>query len=362
LIKLLIVDDSALVRKLLGEVFATDDAFSVQFAKTGMEALVKIAAFDPDVVTLDVNMPEMDGLTCLDRIMLETPRPVVMVSSLTNAGADATLEAMRLGAVDVIAKPSGAVSLDIHDLAPALVAKVKSAASAKVAGTRLKERVRQKTAGSLLAEPVRTQTPVRKQPVKRLSGSGVVVIGVSTGGPPALEKVLVELDAKFGWPIVIAQHMPATFTGALARRLDKLTALTVSEVQKVTPVEVGHVYVARGNADIVLSARPAGVVAMPAPAKEGYLWQPSVDRLVRTAMESFAPEQIVGVMLTGMGNDGAAAMTELRNLGGHVIAESEESAVVWGMPGEVVKAGGANWIVPVGDVGGILARLVPSCR
>lgn len=361
MIKLLIVDDSALVRKLLGEVFATDDAFSVQFAKTGAEALVRIAEFDPHVVTLDVNMPEMDGLTCLDRIMLERPRPVVMVSSLTNAGAEATFEAMRLGAVDVIAKPSGAVSLDIHDLAPGLIAKVKQASKAKVAGTRLKERLRQKAAATKGA-PAHARMPVRSQPVERLSGTGVVVVGVSTGGPPALEKILSELDADLGWPIVIAQHMPATFTGALARRLDKLCPLTVSEVQKITPLQVGHVYVARGNADIVISARPGGAVAMPAPAREGYLWQPSVDRLVRTARESFAPEQIVGVMLTGMGNDGAAAMTELRNAGGLVIAESEDSAVVWGMPGEVVKAGGASVVASFAEIGGVLSKLVPSCR
>lgn len=362
MIKLLIVDDSALVRKLLGGVFGADATFVVEFARTGAEALVKLATFDPDVVTLDVNMPVMDGLACLDRIMLESPRPVVMVSSVTNAGADATLEAMRLGAVDVIAKPSGAVSLDIHDLAPALIATVKAAATARVAGSRLKARVRQKTGmiGRAAVESGKMRAP-QAAAASRLAGSGIVVVGVSTGGPPALERLLANLPGDFGWPIVIAQHMPATFTGALARRLDKLCAVTVVEVDKVTRLEPNHVYVARGNADIVVSARPSGPVVMPAPPKAGYLWQPSVDRLVRTAMDAYAPAQMVAVMLTGMGSDGSAAMADLRKAGGHVIAESEETAVIWGMPGELVRAGGASWVLPVGEIGDALQKLVPPC-
>lgn len=362
MIKLLIVDDSALVRKLLGGVFATDTTFVVEFARTGAEALLKLETFNPDVVTLDVNMPGMDGLTCLDRIMLESPRPVVMVSSVTNAGADATFEAMRLGAVDVIAKPSGAVSLDIHDLAPALISKVRAAASAKVTDSRLRARIQQKTGMVKRMALSRDQTRATQTgAASRLRGSGVVVVGVSTGGPPALEKLLADLPGDFGWPIVIAQHMPATFTGALARRLDKLCAVTVAEVDKVMRLEPNHVYVARGSADIIVSARPSGPVVMPAPPKAGYLWQPSVERLVRTAMDTFAPVQILAVMLTGMGSDGSAAMAELHRSGGQVVAESDETAVIWGMPGEVVRGGGADWVLPIGEIADILQKLVPPC-
>lgn len=365
-IKLLIVDDSALIRKLLADVFASVADVTIAFARTGAEALVKIADFDPDVVTLDVNMPEMDGLTCLDRIMLEHPRPVVMLSSLTRAGADASIEAMRLGAVDVVAKPSGPVSLEIDAFGPMLIEIVRHAASANVASTRLRERVRRQTSSVitvLRAQAVATnpKSVARKAPVTRLSGEGVVVVGVSTGGPPALETILTGLDVRFGWPVVIAQHMPATFTGALARRLDKLCPLNVVEVDKVTPLLAGHVYIARGSADIVIAPRPAGPVAMPAPAKAGYLWQPSVDRLVRSAMGAYASAQIIGVMLTGMGNDGANAMTALHAAGGRVVAESEDSAVVWGMPGELVRAGGADWVAHIDDIASILSRLAP-CR
>jgi two-component system, chemotaxis family, protein-glutamate methylesterase/glutaminase len=365
LIKVLVVDDSALVRKLLGQVFSTEPEFTVEFARTGVEALAKVRDFNPDVGTLDVNMPEMDGLSCLDRIMVESPRPVVMVSSATAAGAEATLEAMRLGAVDVIAKPSGAVSLDIHEIAPKLVATVRSAAGAKVGGAvRLKDRVARRSG---LSRPVSSASQQPKVglrpslPVEHAAGEGIVVVGVSTGGPPALEKLLEPLDEKFGWPIVIAQHMPATFTGALAKRLDRLCSLEVTEVTRMTRLEPSHVYIARGDSDIVISSRPTGLVAMPAPARKDYLWRPSVDRLVRTAMDTLHAKQLLGVMLTGMGSDGSKAMADLKAAGGRTIAESEESAVVWGMPGELVKAGGADWVAPVSEIGALLNKLVLPC-
>ena len=365
MIKVLVVDDSALVRKLLGQVFSTEPEFTVEFARTGIEALAKVRDFNPDVVTLDVNMPEMDGLSCLDRIMLDSPRPVVMVSSATAAGAEATLEAMRLGAVDVIAKPSGAVSLDIPEIAPKLIATVRSAAGAKVgAAVRLKDRVARRSGLGKPASSLGRHASAAvksKPPVDQATGEGIVVVGVSTGGPPALEKLLEPLDKKFGWPVVIAQHMPATFTGALANRLNRLCSLEVSEVTRMTRLEPGHVYIARGDSDIIISSRPTGPIAMPAPGRKEYLWRPSVDRLVRTAMDTVPAAQLIGVMLTGMGNDGSKAMADLKAAGGRTIAESEESAVVWGMPGELVKAGGADWIAPVSEIGEMLNKLVPAC-
>ncbi len=365
MIKVLIVDDSPLARKLLGGIFASESDVVVEFARSGAEALEKASAFDPHVVTLDVNMPDMDGLACLDRLMLQKPRPVVMVSSMTAAGADATLEAMELGAVDVVAKPSGAVSLGIHEVAEELVRKVRSAATARVSiSRRLAERIRAKSGRQRLQHVDVQARPVgsgRSKSVKRATGAGLVVIGVSTGGPPVLEKVLGSLNPGFGWPVVIAQHMPAAFTGALARRLNGLCSLDVMEVGRVTRLEPGGVYVARGEADMVISKRPAGLVAMPAPSDPQALWRPSVDRLMRTAMQYVEAPQLVGVMLTGMGYDGAKAMTELRAAGGRTIAEAEDSAVVWGMPGELVKAGGADWVADASEIGDLLNRLVPSC-
>ena len=360
MIRILVVDDSALMRKLLGQVFSTQAEFEVQFAKNGLEALAVLDTFRPDVVTLDIHMPQMDGLACLDRIMVEHPCPVVMVSSLTAEGADTTLEALRLGAIDFVAKPAGAISLHIDELTAELVAKVRSAAGAKIrSSARLKERVRHRIGGSdsslgRAARALRAES----QP-DRAAGAGVVVVGTSTGGPPALEALLSPLPSDFPWPIVVAQHMPAAFTGPLARRLDALSALSVVEVVRTVRIEPGCVYVGKGDADIVVARRPSGLVVLPVRSEADYLWHPSTDRLVKSAMECFAPTQIVGVLMTGMGNDGAAAMARLHAEGGLTIAEAEETAVVWGMPGELVAAGGAGWVLPLPEIGGWLRKLVP---
>lgn len=354
MIKLLVVDDSALVRKFIGQVFGEELDFQVEFARSGAEALARLAEVGPDVITLDVHMPGMDGLECLDRIMLERPCPVVMVSSQTAAGAAATLEALRLGAVDVVPKPDGAVSLHIEDWGPELLAKVRAAAGAKLRSSlRLQERVRHRVGARRAAASGASPPPLRA------AGQGLVLVGASTGGPPALEVLLASLPADFPWPIVVAQHMPASFTGALARRLDGLCALQVLEVSKPVALEPGVAYIGRGDADVIVSRRPAGLVAMAAPGRQGYLWRPSVDRLVRTAMDQLPPAQLVGILMTGMGDDGAAAMADLRAQGGRTIAEAEETAVVWGMPGELAKAGGADWVLPLPKIAARLLELTP---
>ena len=358
MIKLLVVDDSALMRRLLAEIFSHEADFEVRVARDGLEALDALQSFGPHVITLDVHMPQMNGLECLDRIMVERPCPVVMVSSLTADGADATFEALRLGAVDFIAKPDGAVSLSIHELAPLLVEKVRAAAGARLkTSLRLKERVRHRIEGG--GRQPRSERPgARARPVVAATGEGLVLVGTSTGGPPALEALLTPLPADFPWPIVVAQHMPATFTGPLARRLDGQCALSVSEITQPTLLKPGCAYIGKGDADVIVSRRAAGLVAMPAPSQD-YPWHPSTDRLVRSAMEVVPPGQLVGVLMTGMGNDGALAMTHLHQLGGRTIAEAEESAVVWGMPGELVKAGGADWIEPLASIASRLRALTP---
>ena len=350
MIRLLIVEDSALMRKLLGQIFSAEQDFEIKFARDGQEALEIIAHFRPNVVTLDIHMPSMDGLACLDRIMLEHPCPVVMVSSLTENGAQETLAALEIGAVDFITKPAGAISLGIDELRPRLVEKVRIAASVRIRQSlRLTERLR-------LAKPPGSRQPGalnRRTPPTGKSGvsAGLVLIGTSTGGPPALDAVLASLPAGFGWPVVVAQHMPASFTGPLARRLDGICALTVSEVTGQTRLEPGNIYIARGDADIVVSSRGGSLVAMAAPSDPTYRWHPSVDRLVRSAMDHVPADRLVGVLMTGMGNDGATTMADLRSAGGYTIAESEETAVVWGMPGELVRLNGACEVKRVDEIG-----------
>ena len=358
--RVLVVDDSALMRKLLGKIFSSEADFEVRFARDGLEALALLDAFRPEVVTLDIHMPRMDGLACLDRIMVERPCPVVMVSSLTADGAEATVEALRLGAIDFVAKPAGAISLHIDELAAELVAKVRTAAGAKIrSSARLKERVRHRiTGGALSFGRSRASEKGQGTPV-RAAGEGLVVVGTSTGGPPALEALLAPLPDDFPWPIVVAQHMPGTFTGALARRLDALAALSVVEVVRTVQLQAGCVYIGKGDADVVVARRPSGLVALPVRSDANYPWHPSTDRLVKSAMEHVAPAQIVGVLMTGMGSDGAAAMASLHAAGGRTIAEAEETAVVWGMPGELVAANGANWVLPLPEIAGCLRRLVP---
>jgi two-component system, chemotaxis family, protein-glutamate methylesterase/glutaminase len=359
-IKILVVDDSALMRKLLGQILAREADFSVEFAPNGIEALDKLISFEPDVITLDVHMPQMDGLACLDRIMIERPCPVVMVSSLTAADADATLEAFRLGAVDFVAKPVGAASLYIDEMAPELLTKIRAAARAKLRSSlRLKDRIRHRVGN-------RPSLPTGKAragaPATAALGDGLVLVGTSTGGPPALEVLLAELPAAFPWPILIAQHMPETFTGSLARRLDSLCALTVMEVREPILLKPGCAYIGQGGADLIVSRRTVGVVASAAPSLPDYLWHPSADRLVRTAMDHLPASQLIGVLMTGMGGDGAEAMTLLHKRGGKTIAEAEETAVVWGMPGELVQMGGADFIIALPGIAGQLQMLTPPCR
>jgi two-component system chemotaxis response regulator CheB len=365
-IRLLVVDDSALMRKLLGRIFGHESDFELRFARNGLEALELARSFAPDVVTLDVHMPGMDGLECLDRLMVERPCRVVMVSALTADGAEATFEALRLGAVDFIAKPEGAVSLGIQDMATELVGKVRAAACATLpASLRLKERVRHRMSGgvpverrsSKVSSTYAASTRVMGPTPVMAVGEGLVLVGTSTGGPPALEALLTGLPATFPWPIIIAQHMPASFTGPLAQRLDRLCAFSVIEVQQPMPLQAGCVYLGRGDTDVVVSARPTGLIVLAAPVVRDYPWHPSTDRLVRSAMEHLSASQLIGVLMTGMGHDGAEAMALLHAAGGRTIAESEETAVIWGMPGELVRAGGADWVLPLPAIAPRLQKL-----
>jgi two-component system chemotaxis response regulator CheB len=369
-IKLLIADDSALMRRVLESIFLEEGDFDIRLARNGTEAIELVRSFDPQVVTLDVQMPGMDGLACLSQIMIEAPRPVVMISSLTAEGADATLEAIELGAVDFVAKPSGTVSLEIDRLRPVLVGKVRAAANARIRRTlRLTERIRHQIRGAGLSARSLPTRAARKAPAQaganvRKAGHGVlpglVLIGTSTGGPAALDVVLPQLPADLSWPVLVAQHLPASFTGAFARRLDRECQLQVIEVDQPMLLKPGRIYIGRGDADVTVAPRAAGLIAMPAPAKAGYLWHPSVERMVVSALENIDASKLIGVLMTGMGNDGAKAMKRLREAGGHTIAEAESTAIVWGMPGELVKNGGAEMVRPLEDIAATIIDMVSN--
>lgn len=343
-IKVLVVDDSALMRRQLTQLFESEGAFVVRCARNGREAVEENIAFAPDVITLDINMPEMDGLTALAEIMAARPCAVIMLSSLTAKGALATFEALALGAVDFVAKPGGTISLSIDEIKAELLSKVRSAARARI-----------KKPGTSLAERLRAERDARAAvksvtPPHRTSGSpseGLVIIGVSTGGPSALEEILPKLPADFPWPIIVAQHMPGSFTGPFAQRMDQLCALNVLEVTRPMEVSPGKVFIARGGADTVVTVRAGKLTVLAKPETAQYLWHPSVELLGRSVLEHCEAEHVVAIMLTGMGNDGADAFAELRKQGARTIAESQETAVVYGMPGELVARGGAGLVLPL---------------
>ena len=357
--KVLVVDDSALMRKLLMGVL-TEGGYEVRSARNGAEAVEMVVDWQPDVVTLDINMPEMDGLTALSLIMSARPTPVVMVSSLTEKGALATFEALALGAVDFIPKPGGTISLHVDDIKAMLLDKVRSASRARI-GSRPAGRAalqprtpprplpvpapRPKPAPTTTA-PLAASSPASASVRPRAAVPGLVLIGVSTGGPRTLEDILPKLSASFPWPVLVAQHMPANFTDTFARRMDSLCALNVVEVAGGMPLVPGQVYIGRGGTDLTVTNRAGVLHAAARPETPGVLWHPSVEVMVDSAMQHLLPSQLIGVMLTGMGNDGAASMAKLHAAGGRTIAESADTAIVFGMPQELIERRGASMVLP----------------
>lgn len=284
----------------------------------------------------------MDGLTALSLLMAERPVPVVMVSSLTEKGALATFEALALGAVEYVTKPEGTISLSIDRIRAEMVAKVRAAARARPKTARgLRSRIR--------AE--RSQAAAQRAPSEGSTATpGVVVIGVSTGGPRTLEDILPLLPGDFPWPVLVAQHMPASFTLPFAVRMNDLCALTVVEVARPLPLEPGSVYIGKGGADMLVTRRGDRMTVLPRPENKEFLWHPSVELLGLSVLEHCEPSRVVAVLLTGMGHDGSDAFTALRKKGARTIAESEESAVVFGMPAELIARGGASVVLPADKI------------
>jgi two-component system chemotaxis response regulator CheB len=335
-IRVLVVDDSAFMRRVIGEAIASQaDMQLAGVAINGLDALLKVEQLKPDVVTLDVEMPEMDGLTALRHLMARYPRPVVMLSSLTQEGAATTLRALSIGAVDFVAKPSGSISLDFHKVREDLVHKIRIAA-----GARVQSRPASPTS---TPAPTRPAAPARPVLSSRVGFERLCLIGSSTGGPRALGTVVPGLQRDGRTAYVIVQHMPAGFTKSLAERLDASSELSVLEASAGQRLAADTILVAPGDHHLRLSA--SGVVELDeGPRVHGV--RPSVDVALESVAQHFAARSVVAI-LTGMGVDGGDGALSVRNAGGYVLAEDESTCVVWGMPRAVVERGAADKVVPL---------------
>ncbi len=337
MIKVLVVDDSAFMRKAISTMLdKAPDIKVIGVARDGEEGLELVRTLDPDVVTMDIEMPRMDGLTALRRIMMESPRPVLMISSLTTEGAESTLKALELGAADYISKQLSRVSLDIIKIEKDLLAKVRAIAGRKVISSAARVR------------PA-TVAPRRVRPGDRLLRD-VVAIGVSTGGPPAVQKVLSSLPEDFPAGIVIAQHMPAAFTGPFAARLDKLCKVSVKEAETGDVVRAGTVFVAPGGQHLVLERQGGRITLKVTPEPADALYKPSANVLISSAAEVLS-RRALGVILTGMGSDGMEGIRTLKDKGGRALAQSDSTCVVYGMPKAIVDARLSDEVVDIDDMG-----------
>jgi two-component system chemotaxis response regulator CheB len=339
-VRVLVVDDSALMRKLIPQMLAADTSIEVVgTAMDGAFCLKKIEELKPNVVTLDLEMPGMNGIDTLKEIMRRQPVPVIVFSSHSTEGASVTMKALGLGAFDFVTKPKDA-SAHMAETARELIAKVKAAAECK-----LKPRMR---AGSP-AKPEKAATAAG-------SPSKVVAIGVSTGGPQAMEYLLSQLPGDFPGAIVVVQHMPEGFTDMFARRLDEICPLHVKEAQSGDVLQPGRVLIAPGSRHLKVKRLPMGDIAVLSdePRVNGH--RPSADVLLRSVAEEFKA-QAVGLLMTGMGDDGAEGLGAIKREGGMTIAQNEESCVVFGMPKAAVERGYAIRVVGLEVLGSTLLSI-----
>ena len=347
--RVLVVDDSAFIRRTLPRLIADDpEIVVVGVAADGAEGVRMVKDLRPDVVTLDVLMPVMDGLTALKRIMTETPTPVLMVSSVTTEGAQATLEALSLGAIDFVTKPSGPVSLDIAVVQRELLRKIKLAAGVDVTRKRFSDLLKEMKTGGL-SRP--TAPATRAGPRDRR----LVAIGCSTGGPAALQLVLPNLPARMNAGALIVQHIAAGFTRPLAERLDGLSEITVREAEDDMPVTPGVALISPADVHMTV-VRQGGIVRVrlgPEPA--GTAHRPSVDVLFRSIATCCANEAC-GVILTGMGDDGALGMRDMHDNGAWTLAQDEASSVIYGMPRRAVELGGVSLSLGLTEIAAEIAR------
>ncbi|MGD2066664.1 MAG: chemotaxis response regulator protein-glutamate methylesterase [Candidatus Bathyarchaeota archaeon] len=326
-LRVLVVDDSAFMRKIVTKMIDSDPQLTVVgTAFDGLNALKKIPQLNPDVITMDVNMPRMDGLKTLKEIMKQNPIPVIMLSATTQEGAEITFRALKLGAVDYVQKPSGQISLDIETVRNELVDKIKTAAHANL--------VSHERAASY--SPVTT---------KQAFTNKIITIGASTGGPPAVEEILRQLP-KNTPPILIVQHMPIGFTQLFAKRLNKLCSFEVKEAENGDTIKQGLALIAPGGYHMTVTG-DGRVQLNEGPAEHGV--RPAVDPMMRTTAEVYESETI-GVVLTGMGRDGASGMRRIKENGGKTIAQDKATSTVFGMPKIAIEEGNVDKILPLSKI------------
>lgn len=362
-INVLICDDSALMRRNLTQIVESDPGLRVVgTARDGQDAIDKARELKPDVVTMDINMPVLDGITALQVIVDEGIAPVIMVSSLTQEGAAATFESLALGAFDYVSKPSGTVSVRMEHAAHELLAKIKAAARP---GT-LKRLARKTTVSPVQRQAQRRSTirqevgvGARKSPV---AGGGfgfkAVALGVSTGGPKTLFDVLPFLPRDLNAAVFLVQHMPEKFIPSFAERIDRHCPMRCVAVEAGMEVEPGNIYLGSGGMHLTLYKKLTGKVVIRTSRTPRHQFMPSVDVMMASVLEVFGTDTI-GVLMTGMGDDGADSMVSIARAGGVTIAESEESAIVFGMPQEAIRRGGAEIIKPSWD---IAEAIIKACR
>jgi len=339
--KVLIVDDSALIRKQLGNLL--DEAgYDIGFAKNGLEAVEFVEEVDFDVITMDINMPVMDGLTAVREIMKINPTPIIMVSSLTQDDADVTIEALEAGAIDYIPKP-GTISLNIEETKQEILEKVKIAS--RIPKNRLHIRKLATTKKVKVVSKKIKPTVINKTP------SRLVLVGASTGGPGLIETILTSLPADYPYPVCVVQHMPESFTAKFADRLNKNAEIEVVEAKSGDILTSSKAIIGKGGWHLHLTKKASGQLAVKlVPNTMKRFFMPSVDELFLSAAKVFDCKRIMAVELTGIGDDGADGMVELRKKGAYTIAESEETATVYGMPKEAWERGGAVKKLPFPEI------------
>ncbi len=348
-VRVLVVDDSAFFRRRLTEILSSDSHIKVVgVAAHGKEAVEQVIALNPDVITMDIEMPVMDGITAVKMIMQSHPTPILMFSSLTTDGAKATLDALEAGAVDFLPKRMEEISTDRETAKRQLCARV------RLIGAR---GLRSVSTAKYPAKPATTVKPLYPY-VPRYKGSyKLVAIGTSTGGPVALQEVLTKLPANFPLPILLIQHMPGTFTPAFAERLSKLCAISVKEAADGDPLKPGIAYLAPGGRQMLLEGKPSAAIIRIVVSEPSQTYKPSVDITFGSASKLLGAD-VLAVVLTGMGADGREGARMLKRGGATVWAQDEESSVIYGMPAAIAEAGLADKIIALKDVGPSLVDAV----
>ncbi|QXZ09057.1 chemotaxis response regulator protein-glutamate methylesterase [Comamonas sp. Y33R10-2] len=345
-IRVVVVDDSALVRSLLAEIINRQhDMECIGSANDPLIAREMIRDLNPDVITLDVEMPRMDGIDFLGRLMRLRPMPVVMISTLTERGADVTMRALELGAIDFVAKPRVGVANGLQELATQIVEKIRVAAVAQVHRLPV---VPHGVAAGAGSKPVAPRAPVAPTLLGRVSTEKIIAIGASTGGTEAIREVLTRLPADCP-AIVITQHMPPGFTTSFAARLNSLCQMTVKEAIHGERLLPGHAYIAPGGKHFSISRSGANYVAVVDDAPPVNRHKPSVEVLFKSVAAN-AGRNAYGIMLTGMGADGASAMREMRDAGSYNLVQDEATCIVFGMPREAIAQGGADEVLPLPNI------------